>query len=141
MTLSSAHPLIDQAIQPGSHLLSHQLTHRLTHHGGLQVMDAVWAPLARAATWLAAPSPAPNGGGNVTVTPVQPSFSGKFSLLLGWVAWGCFSLCVIGVMVIGVQLALSFGRGQGGEHAMRLGTALFGVIIVGAASGIVGALL
>lgn len=75
------------------------------------------------------------------VTPQAPTFAGKFTMLISWVLWGCTMLCVVGIAVIGTQLAISIRRGETGEHASRLGAAAAGVIIVGLASTIVNALL
>lgn len=84
--------------------------------------------------------PAPYGGiGNVG--PKQPTFAGKFTDLVSYGLWACTMLCVLGIAIIGTQMALAIRRGETGEHATRLGAAAAGVVIVGMASTIVNALL
>jgi hypothetical protein len=50
-------------------------------------------------------------------------------------------MCVLGVLIAGGMMAVSMQRGSGGEHVARLGWALGGCIVIGAASALVGALL
>lgn len=65
----------------------------------------------------------------------------KFTTILQWVAWGALGVCVMGVIICGGAMAISHRHGSGGEHAARLGWVLAGCVVVGAASGIVGALV
>ena len=58
--------------------------------------------------------------------------------ILKWVAWICFGICVGAVMWAGAMMGMSARRGEGGEHAGRLGWTLAGAIIIGSASAIVG---
>jgi type IV secretory pathway VirB2 component (pilin) len=46
-------------------------------------------------------------------------------------------VCVIGIVVAGAMMAVGQRRGEGGEHASRLGWVIAGCIVIGAASGIV----
>jgi len=78
-------------------------------------------------SWLAAGTPPPG--------------SEKLELILAWATWIATVLCGVGFLVIGTQMALSIRRGETGEHLARLGAAAAGVVIVGAAARIVGALL
>lgn len=66
-----------------------------------------------------------------------PSWAGGFTILLGWVSWFALGVCVIGVIVSGGAMALASRRGEGGEHATRLGWVLAGCIVIGSASAIV----
>lgn len=79
--------------------------------------------------------------GIAPIVPQAPNFANKFTMLVSWVLWGCTMLCVVGIAVIGTQLAISIRRGETGEHASRLGAAAAGVIIVGLSSTIVNTLL
>ena len=78
----------------------------------------------------------PNPGGGEA-----PPGSEGFLTILGWAAWIVFGLCVLGVIIAGGAMAVSNRRGEGGEHASRLGWVLAGAIVVGSASGLVGALV
>ncbi len=64
-----------------------------------------------------------------------------FLTILGWAAWIAFGIAVLGVIVAGGAMALGRSRGDGGEHAARLGWVLAGCIVIGSASGLVGALV
>ncbi len=75
------------------------------------------------------------------VTSTQPSWAGGFTTMLGWVAWFALSVCVLGVMISGGAMALASRRGEGGEHATRLGWVLAGCILIGSASAVVGGVL
>lgn len=70
-----------------------------------------------------------------------PPGSEGFLSILSWVAWIAFGICVLGVIVAGAAMALGNRRGEGGEHAQRLGWVLAGAIVIGSASGLVGALV
>lgn len=72
-----------------------------------------------------------------------PPGSQKILTIIRWVAWLCFSVCIIGVLGAGAMMAISaFGSHQrGGEHMGRLGWVLGGCVVIGAASGLVGALV
>lgn len=61
--------------------------------------------------------------------------------ILRWVFYIASAMCVLGVIVAGGMMAVSVQRGSGGEHVSRLGWALGGCIVIGAASALVGALV
>ena len=69
----------------------------------------------------------------------QPPGTAGINKLVSWVAWGALVCCVVGMIAAGGKMALAVHRGDGGEHVQRLGLVLIGSIIVGAASGLVGA--
>ncbi|GAB3266986.1 hypothetical protein GCM10027425_33560 [Alteromonas gracilis] len=82
---------------------------------------------------MAAPDP---GGGQA------PPGADKFLTMLRWAAWIAAGVCVLGVIIAGAGMAMSHrGHGGGGEQAGRLGWVLAGCIVIGAASGLVGALV
>ncbi len=56
-------------------------------------------------------------------------------------SWVALAICVAGVIFAGLAMIISSRRGEGGEHMGKLGTVLAGCVIVGAASGFVGALV
>lgn len=70
-----------------------------------------------------------------------PPGSEGISTIISWAAWVAFAVCILGVIIAGGMMALGSRRGEGGEHAGRLGMVLGGCIVIGAASGLVGALV
>ena len=74
-------------------------------------------------------------------TPGAPPGSAQFLTILNWVSWVALAICVAGVIFAGLAMIISSRRGEGGEHMGKLGTVLAGCVIVGAASGFVGALV
>lgn len=75
------------------------------------------------------------------VTVGVPDWAGGFVEMLSWVSWFALGICVLGVIISGGAMALASRRGDGGEHATRLGWVLMGCILIGSASGIVTAIL
>ena len=71
-----------------------------------------------------------------------PPGSGKGTLILSWVAWCVFALCVAGVLVSAAKLAQSHSQGYGGgnQHVSSLLWTMAGCVVAGSAAGIVGAL-
>jgi hypothetical protein len=61
--------------------------------------------------------------------------------VIGWVTWIAFSICILGVVIAGAMMAMGQRRGEGGEHAARLGWVLAACIVIGSATGLVKALL
>lgn len=74
-------------------------------------------------------------------TGAAPPGSSGITTILSWAAWVAFAVCVLGVIIVGGMMAVSSRRGEGGEHASRLGFAMGGAIIIGSASAIIGAVL
>lgn len=70
-----------------------------------------------------------------------PPGSENFTEILSWAAWIALAICVLGVLVAGAMMAVGSRRGEGGEHMSRLGWVLGGCIVIGSASGLVGALV
>ena len=93
------------------------------------------APLAHAAGTVVSAVPNPGGG-------TAPPGSDKIVLILRWAAWIVSAACVLGVLFCAGSMALAHqGRGGGHDHTARLGWVLGGCILVGMASGLVGALI
>jgi len=63
-----------------------------------------------------------------------PGVADKFETLIGWVTWIAFSVCILGVIIAGAMMALGQRRGEGGEHAARLGWVLAACIVIGSSS-------
>ncbi|GAB3306096.1 hypothetical protein [Pseudoclavibacter terrae] len=70
--------------------------------------------------------------------PIQPPGTEGVSTLLGWVKWIALAICVLGLIAAGALMAIQSRRGEGGEHAGKIGMALGGVIIISAATSLVG---
>jgi type IV secretory pathway VirB2 component (pilin) len=76
----------------------------------------------------------------VGIEPPTDASSG-IKTVVGWVTWIAFSICILGVVIAGAMMAIGQRRGEGGEHAARLGWVLAACIVIGSAAGLVGALL
>ncbi|GAB2638244.1 conjugal transfer protein TrbC [Kribbella swartbergensis] len=84
----------------------------------------------------------------VTVLPLiddpgageAPPGSEKLNLVIRWVTWIAFSICVLGIIIAGAMMAVGQRRGEGGEHAARLGWVLAACIVIGSASALIGLL-
>ena len=60
--------------------------------------------------------------------------------VIGYVSWIAAALCLVGLVIAGAMLAVSYQRGTT-DHAGRLGSVATGCLIVGGASTIIGALI
>lgn len=69
-----------------------------------------------------------------------PGFE-KIELLLKWVAWIVFAMCVMGILIVSGRMAIMHQRGQGGEHAAGLGWVMGACVLAGVASSLVGLLI
>ena len=76
------------------------------------------------------------GGGGVP----NPGAEGLLTILQ-WAAWIGFAVAVLGVILAGIAMVVSIRRQEGGEHVARLGWVFAGCIVIGSASGLVGALI
>lgn len=74
------------------------------------------------------PMDVPNPGGG----SAPPGFD-KFTTILGWGKWIALGILVMALIGAGVMMAVGNRRGEGGEHAGRIGWVLGGVIVVSAA--------
>ncbi len=70
-------------------------------------------------------------------TGKQPPGFEKFTDVMGWVKWIALGILVIALIAAGVRMAFGAGRGDGGEHAARIGWVLGGVMIVSGAVAII----
>lgn len=84
---------------------------------------------------------------NAVITPLNvpdpgagtapPGFE-NFTVIMGWAKWISLGLLVMALIFAGVRMAISNRRGEGGEHAASIGWVLGGVLVVSAATAIVG---
>lgn len=74
-----------------------------------------------------------------TCAPKAPpgSFAGKVTSVIGWAKWVALGICILGIVAIGVGLAVG-GEGRGGHHLGKLGYALGGVAIIAGVGSLLG---
>ncbi|WP_350280056.1 conjugal transfer protein TrbC [Kribbella sp. HUAS MG21] len=77
---------------------------------------------------------------NMLPLEAPPGVQGNLDKVLGWVKWIAYSVCVLGILIAGGMMAVGQRRGEGGEHAARLGWVLAACIVIGAATALVDAL-
>lgn len=93
--------------------------------------------LAQHADILAEPAPnVPDPGSGEAPAGIKD----KVELILGWVAWLATAACVGGLILTGAKMAIAHRRGDD-TNVSQLGWVFAACIIIGGASGIVGALL
>lgn len=77
----------------------------------------------------------------ISMAGTRPPGAEGVDTVISWVTWIAFSVCVLGVIIAGAMMAIGQRRGEGGEHAARLGWVLAACIVIGAAMPLVNALL
>jgi exosortase/archaeosortase len=77
----------------------------------------------------------------VSMAGTRPPGADGIDTVISWVTWIAFSICILGVVIAGAMMAIGQRRGEGGEHAARLGWVLAACIVIGSASALVGTLL
>lgn len=87
-----------------------------------------------------AAAPQPTGVPDVDGGEAPPGADGLLTVLK-WVAWTVTTLCVSGIFGVAARMAVDHSRGGGREHARGLGYVMGACLLVGSASGIVGALV
>lgn len=78
-----------------------------------------------------------------TVLPMAdlpPDVTNKLNDVVNWVQIIAYIICGLGIIIAGGMMAIGQRRGEGGEHAARLGWVLAACIVIGAANGLVTAL-
>lgn len=70
--------------------------------------------------------------------PIAPPGSEKFVTIMGWLKWVALALAVVAIIVAGVMMGFNSRRGEGSEHAGRLGMIFGGVILISSATAIIG---
>ncbi|WIM07992.1 TrbC/VirB2 family protein [Trueperella bernardiae] len=76
----------------------------------------------------------------IAVDPAQPPGTEGIQTIIGWLAWIATALGVVGIIIVGVTMFFQNRRGEGGEAAGKLGWVLAGLVLITAASAIVGSL-
>lgn len=70
--------------------------------------------------------------------PIQPPGTQGFLSIMGWAKWVALAVTILGLIAAGAMMSFNSRRGEGGEHVGRVGMALVGVIIIAAATSLVG---
>ena len=74
-------------------------------------------------------------------TAAQPDGLEGIDVLLGWVMWGCYIACFVGLLYgIGTWVLDRVGRG-GGEHMLSISKAFLGALLIGAGGGLINAVV
>ncbi|MEU0360423.1 hypothetical protein [Streptomyces cyaneofuscatus] len=72
------------------------------------------------------------------INPAAPEqLSGMVGTVLNLAAWAGTTAGVVGILVTGAMMAVSFKRGESSEHLGRLGLILGGCVLVASAGPIV----
>ncbi|WP_199237107.1 TrbC/VirB2 family protein [Kribbella antiqua] len=71
-----------------------------------------------------------------TIDPEPPGHE-KLDGVVTWVKWIAYLICGLGIIIAGAMMAIGQRRGEGGEHAARLGWVLAACIVIGSATAIV----
>jgi hypothetical protein len=61
----------------------------------------------------------------------------KLDGVINWVKVIAYMICGLGIIIAGAMMAIGQRRGEGGEHASRLGWVLAACIIIGSATALV----
>ncbi len=96
----------------------------------MSVLLTVAQTVADLATILPADVPNPDA--------TQPPGTDGFTTVMGWAKWVGLAVCILGLFAAGAMMAMQSRRGEGGEHVGKIGMALGGVIVIGAAAALVG---
>ncbi|GAA4788358.1 hypothetical protein [Streptomyces ziwulingensis] len=91
-------------------------------------------------TQAVAAAPRPSGVPDVGGGEAPPGAEDLLKILR-WVAWSVTVLCVAGILGVAGRMAVDHSKGGGRDHARGLGFVLGACLLVGSASGIVGALV
>ncbi|MGW1344761.1 conjugal transfer protein TrbC [Kribbella sp. NPDC002412] len=67
----------------------------------------------------------------------NPPGMDKLKGVINWVKIIAYLICGLGIIIAGAMMAIGQRRGEGGEHAARLGWVLAACIIIGSATAIV----
>lgn len=103
------------------------------------VNDAVASVVKDVATiWMKVPSPDLSGGGERAVAPSDMS---GLTTIMSWVKWVGFAVAGIALVIILARFAALSGRGETMRFSSRIMLVLFGTVFIGAAAGIVGAVV
>jgi hypothetical protein len=69
--------------------------------------------------------------------PLPPEVTSGLDTVVNWVKIIAYIVCGLGIIIAGGMMAIGQRRGEGGEHAARLGWVLAACILIGAATALV----
>jgi type IV secretory pathway VirB2 component (pilin) len=72
--------------------------------------------------------------------PLPDPVKNGLETVVSWVKYIAYVVCGLGIIIAGGMMAIGQRRGEGGEHAARLGWVLAACIVIGAATALVDAL-
>ncbi|TCO24626.1 hypothetical protein EV652_108158 [Kribbella steppae] len=67
----------------------------------------------------------------------EPPGMDKLEGVVNWVKVIAYVICGLGILIAGAMMAVGQRRGEGGEHAARLGWVLAACIVIGSATALV----
>lgn len=70
-----------------------------------------------------------------------PGFEGAAATIIGWMRWGGLILAVIGIIIVAAKIMINIRRGEAAGELGGLGYIAIGVVLIGAASSLVGFLI
>jgi hypothetical protein len=111
---------------------------RLLRVGAASALTLVFnSVMVIAADAKAAPPPNVLNPGRGTA---PPGFD-KFATVIGWVTYIAIACCVLGFIICGAKLAVEHHNGGGGGIGGQVGKVMGACVLIGAAFGIVNALV
>ena len=70
--------------------------------------------------------------------PIAPPGFEAVSIILGWAKWAGLIAAILALIAVAVMFMFNSRRGEGGEHIKTFVSILIGVMIIGAATALVG---
>lgn len=70
----------------------------------------------------------------------EPPGADKLLKIVDWVRWIAFTVCILGILIAGAMMAVGQRRGEGGEHAARLGWVMAACVVIASSTLLVEAL-
>ncbi len=121
-------PLLSQSLQAAGTLAGRAHAAVVQLHP--VVLTAGVHPYDQHSQLLAAPMP--------NVTNTAPPGSASLLKIMGWISWGSFAACLVGVFIIVIKMGVNAhsDRGEPGQHAGKLFWPLLGAIVAGSAGTI-----
>ena len=98
--------------------------------------DVVLGAVANVHTTLLQAGLAPMDSGPVA----PPGVAVKTNTVIGWAKWGCFAVCIFGLVFVAAKLAVNNRRGEGEDHAKSLAAVMAAAVVCGAAGSLIQAL-
>jgi len=91
--------------------------------------------------WVAVPTPVLTAGSGTTKSLGTPPGSDAFTTILSYVTYIGLTVAVLSIIGLGAMIALRSRRGEGFRNVGALGVVFIAILLISAASALVGALL